>query len=189
MTAQEIFYQIINHMLEGMMVHEQLANYFDFLALNGYKCCHDYHYIEETLAHRELQRYYIEHFNKLLSEPQPNIIQVIPPDWYKHIRQDVDGNTMRESIQNGMLAWRNWEYETKKLYEKSYNDLISIGEVAAAEKVKELVTDVDEELVEAEGMHLEVLKINLDLSVIIPAQKELCKEYCKKKKKIKIVEN
>lgn len=180
MNLQEIFSEIINHMLEGMMVHEQLANYFDFLALEGYKYCHDYHYIEETLSHRKVQNYFIEHYNKLVSESQPNIIQVIPPEWYNHIRQDVDMATLRESIQKGMLAWINWEKETKQLYEKSYNALLSINEVAGAERIKELVIDVSEELVEADKLYLEILHTNFDLSVIIPKQQEIKKKYAKR---------
>lgn len=184
MTVQEVFSQIVNHMLEGMMVHEQLANYFNFLAFEGYKCCHDYHYIEETLAHRKIQDYYVEHYNKLVPEPQPSIIQVIPSNWYENIRQNVDNNTKKEGLQKGMLAWTNWETESKQLYEKLYTELLSINEIASAEKVKELIVDVDEELAEAIKMHLEILTINFDLSVIIPDQKEKYKEYSKKIQKI-----
>ena len=166
------------------MMHEQLANYFNFLALEGYKYCHDYHYIEETLTYREVQKYYIEHYNKLLPEPQPSIIQVIPTSWYEHFRQDIDNTIKQDGIQKGMLAWTNWERETKRLYEKSYSELVSIGEIASAEKVRELIVDVDEELVEADKMHLEVLTINFDLSVIVPDQKEKYKKYSKKLQEI-----
>lgn len=119
-----------------------------------------------------------------MREPQPQIIEVIPQSWYDHIRQDVDEKTKREGVLKGMLAWKNWEQETKKLYEKCYNELISIGENASAEKISELVIDVDNELAEVDKLQLEILAIDADLSVVIPEQKELYKEYSKKLKNI-----
>ena len=184
MNIQEIFLQLTNHMLEGMMVHEQLANYFAFLVLQGYQCCHEYHHLDETLNYRRLQQYYIEHYNLLLPEPQPTIIQTIPPVWYNIDRQQITIQDKQEGIKKGMLAWQNWEYETKKLYEQSYSNLLSIAEVASAEQIKELIIDVDNELVEVEQMYLSILAIDIDLTVIIPEQKELFKTYSKKIKKI-----
>lgn len=184
MDIQTIFNRLMNHLLEGMMVHEQLANYFNFLVLEGFKCCHDYHFLSETLSFRRIQRYYIEHYNKLLSAPQPNTIEVIPPNWYNTTRQEMNSNLKQESVKKGMLAWRNWEYETKKLYEQLYKDLISIDEIASAEQVRKLVVDVDEELAEVEQMQLEILSTDVDLSMIVPEQKTLCKEYTKKINKL-----
>ena len=188
MDIQKLFNQIINHMLEGMMVHEQLANYFNFLALEGYKCCHNYHYIEESSSYRRIQQYYIDHYNRILPEPQPSIIKVIPPNWYDITRQDISVNAKKEGIQKGILAWRNWEYETKKLYEQTYNQLINLGEIAGADKIRKLIIDVDNELAEVEQIQLEVLSINFDLTVIIPEQKALQKEYSKKIKNLDLIE-
>lgn len=183
MKVQDIFYKIINHLLEGMMVHEQLANYFAFLVLKGYQYCHEYHHLNETCSYRKIQQYYIDHYNFLLPEPQPNIIQTIPSNWYNHSKQDITTELKQESIQKGMLAWRNWEYETKKLYEQAYNDLISISEIAGAELIKELIIDVDNELSEVEKMYLLILNIHADLTVIIPEQEKLYKYYLKKIKR------
>lgn len=59
MTVEEIFSKISAHMIEGMMFHEQMCNYYDFLGLHGYKRCHEYHYLCETIEHRKLERFYI----------------------------------------------------------------------------------------------------------------------------------
>ena len=184
MSPEEIFGQLIAHMLEGMMTHEQLANYFDFLALKGYRRCHEYHYLEETKDHRDIQGYYISHYGRLLPDPRLNITEIIPQSWYSHVRQDVDRATKQEAVQNGLQRWRSWEYETKRLYQSLYGALLSIGEMAAAEKVGGLVADVDEELAEAEQMYLEALSVGFDLTVIMPDQKEKYKEYSKKLKDI-----
>jgi hypothetical protein len=48
MAAEKIFIELNQHMLKGLMFHEELANYFSFLALEGYSYCHEYHYKEES---------------------------------------------------------------------------------------------------------------------------------------------
>lgn len=37
MTVDEIFSQIAGHMVEGLMTHAQLADYYNFLGLRGYE--------------------------------------------------------------------------------------------------------------------------------------------------------
>ena len=66
MTIEEIYGRISKHMILGMMIHDQLANYYDFLGLKGYKRCHEYHFLSETCAYRGLNRYFINHHNKLI---------------------------------------------------------------------------------------------------------------------------
>lgn len=184
MNIDEIFNKIVTHMLEGMMMHEQLANYFNFLSLEGYQYCHDYHYLEETISHRDIQKYFLDHYNKLIPESQPNVIQVIPSNWYKYKKENIDIDTKQEGIRKGFLAWNNWEFETKKLYENCYNELINMNEIAAAEVVRSLVVDVDEELAELMKIYFNILAVNFDLTVLVPEQKEMKKNYLKKMKKI-----
>ena len=182
MTVEEIFSQLINHLLSGMMVHESFANYYDFLGLKGYKECHEYHHFEETCSYRNMYSYYIEHFDRLIAAGQLEIPNIIPGFWYGHTRQEVDANTKKEGVKSGMNGWVNWERDTKKLYENAYNDLVSIGEIAASEQVRRLALDVDGELEEAESLLLNLSAVNYDLDVIIPEQE---KEYKKYRKKIK----
>lgn len=183
MELEEIYAEISTHMIKGMMFHEQMANYYDFLGLEGYKRCHEYHYLEESCAHRGLNRYFINHHNKLIPEVEFEAPDVIPTNWYSHVRQDVDINTKRNAIKNGLVKWVEWERKTKKLYEKMYKELITIDEVASAIKIKELICDVDQELKEAERYHLNKEAINYDLSDIIAEQKSKHDKYKKEMKK------
>ncbi|MCH5211009.1 MAG: hypothetical protein J1F01_08620 [Oscillospiraceae bacterium] len=184
MTVEEIFSQLAQHMIKGVMFHEQLANYYDFLGLNGYKRCHEYHYLSETCDYRGLCRYYINHHNKLIpigSVEDPN---VIPENWYKYTRQDIESATKVTAVKNGMQLWVDWEKETKKLYEKMYQELMNIGEVASALKVKELVCDVDRELKKAERYQLNKQATNYDMVDIMSEQHRMHEEYKEKQEKI-----
>ena len=182
MTAEEIYSELSAHKIKGMMLHENLANYYDFLGLKGYKLCHEYHFLEETCSFRKLNRYYINHHNKLIPEKDIEPIKVIPDSWYRATRMDVDISTKRNAIKSGLTIWHSWEVETKKLYEKMYKELMEIDEVASALYIKNCVCDVDKELKQVEKYMLNKMAIDYDLAVIIPEQHEWHDKYkCKMK--------
>lgn len=187
MVVEEIFAEIKNHMLEGMVFHDQMARYYDFLNLKGYKRCHEYHYFEETLGYRKLCRYFMSHYHVFIPFEDMNNPRVIPDNWYKYTRQEVDSGTKRSAIKTGIEHWVKWEKETKKLYEDMYQELINIREVAAAEKLVCYIGDVDEELKCAQRKHLDLEAISYDLSVIVPEQEEIHERYRKKLEKLSLV--
>lgn len=118
MTVIEIFSELSDHMLEGLMTHEQLANYYDFLGLSGYKKCHEYHFYDEMLGYRKVQNYFINHYNKLIPESIRDFSNIIPAAWYEVARKDVDAATRSAAVKTGMELWVKWEQDTKKFYEK-----------------------------------------------------------------------
>ncbi|WP_270849004.1 hypothetical protein [Ruthenibacterium lactatiformans] len=184
MTVSEIFNAISNHQIEGIMLHGQMADYFDFLSLHGFKRMQEYHYLDESTCMRSVHRYYINHYGKLLPGGHPAGPSLIPASWGNYTRQEVDASTKRRAIRDAFIKWRDWEVETKKLYEKSYTDLYNLGEVAAACKVKELVMDVDKELKCVERLHIKLESIEYDMSAIYLMQDELHEKYRKKAKSV-----
>lgn len=182
MEVQEIFDNLAEHMLKGMMIHENLANYYDFLGLRGYKRCHEYHFLEETKNYRKICRYYINHYSRLIHEPEFSAPDVIPESWYSHIREDVDISTKKNAVKNGLMIWKQWEKETKTFYQNMYKELLERNEVASANKINELVCDVDEELKEVQRYLLNKEAINYDMSVIVEEQKYKHDKYKKKMK-------
>lgn len=180
MTADEIYAELSAHMIRGMMIHEHLANYYDFLGLEGYKRCHEYHYLQESCNHRGLNRYFINHHNKLIPYTDIDNPDIIPNAWYNHVRQDVDSNTKKNGVRTGLTKWVDWERETKDLYQRMYKELLDIDEVASAMKVKELICDVDCELKKAERYQLNKEATGYDISDIINEQKSKHKKYDQK---------
>lgn len=184
MLVEEIFAKIKNHMLEGMVFHDQMARYYDFLNLGGYKRCHEYHYFEETLGYRKLCRYFMNHYHMFIPYDDMDNPQVIPDSWYKYTRQEVDSGTKRSSVKTGIEKWVDWEKKTKKLYQDMYKELMEMGEVAAAEKIMCYVKDVDCELKCAERKHINLESIGYDLSTIVYEQEEFHEKYRKKLEKL-----
>lgn len=186
MTIAEIFQKINSHQIEGLMTHEQLANYFDFLNLRGFMRLHEYHYLEESISMREICRYHMSHFNKLISYESVSNPDIIPSAWFSKTRFDVDMSTRKRSVMTGFDKWKAWESETKKLYEELYSEACSLGEIAAAAKIKTLICDVDDELKIAEEMCLELKSVDYDPTYVIDIQKCLYDKYDEKAKGIGI---
>ena len=180
MTLLEIYDKLSNHILTGMMIHEQMANYYDFLGLEGYKRCHEYHFFKETMHYRNVCRYFINHHNMLIPEGLVDVPDLIPESWYMHSRQDVDQETKRKSVKLGLEKWVEWERDTKKFYQDMYNELLEIGKTASALEIACLIKDVDCELKKAERYHLNKEAIGYDMTVIVAEQKKKHNKYKKK---------
>lgn len=186
MVVEDIFSQLIAHATEGLMTHAQIAEYFDFLGLKGYAKCHTYHYFAESVNYKCLCEYYIKHYNKLPVELKVSNPKVIPENWFKYSRKDVDSSTRKNAISAGFDKWVTWEKATKKLYEQMYQELIAINEIAAALEIKYYINDVSEELAKAEQKMLELKAIDYNISDIIMEQEHLYKKYTKKLREIEI---
>ena len=152
------------------MMHEEMANYFDFLGLDGYRKCHEDHYYDEIKNHRKLNIYYINHYNKLIYLDKIPIPTIIPESWYSYTRQDVDIATKKDAIQKSLVKWIEWEKETKKIYEEVYCELMNVGEIGAAIFLQQFINDVDEEIIDAQKYHLNKEAIRYDMSDIIAEQ-------------------
>ena len=170
MEITEIYSALASHMIKGVMVHEQLANYYDFLGLKGYKKCHECHMFKEMLGYRSLGRYFINHHNRLIPDEHIENPEVIPSSWFKYTRQDVDSNTKKNAVKVGLDKWISWERETKQFYESMYQELINLGEIASAMKIEEYIYDVDCELKKAERYRLDKEAVGYDLVYIIEEQ-------------------
>ena len=78
MTVEEIFSELSAHMIQGLMVHDQMAAYYSFLTLKGYCRCHAYHYLKESDNYMKLNHYYHKHHDKLIKEKAVTDPKIIP---------------------------------------------------------------------------------------------------------------
>jgi hypothetical protein len=166
------------------MTHEELANYFDFLDLHGYKRMHEYHYLEESASMRTVCRYFINHYSMLIPKGEVDKPDIIPTAWYTHVRTDVDASTRKKAVMTAFDKWKAWETETKRLYEDMYVEACDIKEIAAALKIKQLICDVDQELKYVERKCVELKAVDYNAEYIYQEQDYLHKEYEEKCKNI-----
>lgn len=184
MGVNEIFSEISKTQVQGMMLHNDMADYYDFLDLHGFKRMHEYHFLKEAAAMRGVHRYFINHYNMLMDEPALQAEYHIPKTWHGKVRQNVDGSAKKTAIKNSIEKWADWERHVKTFYEEKYSELCSMNEIAAAMKVKSLIADVDQELKGVDRLHIELASIEYDLPYIFYMQDSLHESYKDKEKGI-----
>lgn len=182
MTADEIFKTLSAHMIKGLMLHDKMSDYYDFLSLRGYKRCHEYHYKREMCSYRKLHRYFINHYGKLIEEGRVDDPEAIPSSWYRYSRKEVDANTKRSAVKTGVDKWVAWEKETKDLYEMAYRELITAKEEAAAIFIQGFICDVDRELKYAERKAIDLEAVDYNLGFILGEQTKIHDKYKRKMK-------
>lgn len=172
MSVEDIFSDIVAHSTEGMMFHDQLAGYFEFIGLQGFAMEQKARLAEETAEHIRITSYIIDNYNILPREQELKNPSVIPQSWYRYKRQDVDSNTRRNAVKEGYERWVAWEQETKALYEEHAKELYDNGAVAASIVVGNLADGVSRELATAEQEKLQLEAMEYDLTGIIEMQGE-----------------
>lgn len=180
MTIDDVFGAINNRLLEGIMVHDQLTAYFDFLNLHGYKRQQEYQTIKESESRRKLVGYYINHYSRLLPSPTANFPVILPSAWFDNTKQQVEPETKRNAVKDAFDKWNRWEIKTKALYTDCLEKLIDLHDASAACEVRELLCDVADELARVERLQIELSDIDYDLPTIYSRQPVLHKKYKKK---------
>ena len=185
MLIGDLLSPIASHMIEGMMVHEQLMNSYNFLGLYGYGACHEYHYLSETIGYTKFCKYVSEHFDIIVpSEIRPNDPKILPESWRDMARFDVTSKDRREAIIAGYEAWIKWEVDTLDLYEKCYEGAIESGRIPFSEFIKSYILDVEEELTYVKREQILKEAMNYDIVSIIEEQDKVYKFFKKKIRRI-----
>lgn len=171
MTNEEVFQGLSERLIKGVMFHDYMVDYFDFLNLHGYKRMQEYHGKHEMKEFRKLHRYFIDHYNKLVPDVRFENEEYIPASWYQYTRQDVDINTKRNAVKSAFEKWETWEAETKKYYEQMYKELFDLGEYASATCVKKMIKDVSHELKWVQRKRLDLMSADYEMNYILGEQK------------------
>lgn len=184
MTVMDIWSKVSSRQLTGIMLHAQLADYFDFLNLHGFKREQEYHYFKESASRRGTHRYAINHHNQLIQDVSGVNPAIIPRDWIGHTRMDVSGNIRKNAIVEAFDKWRTWEQETKETYCALFAECTSYRWIADANKINELIKDVDQELKCLDRIILKLRAVDCDITYIMMCQDEMHEYYKEKTKEI-----
>lgn len=85
-----IFKDLSSRMVKGLMIHDQLNQYFLFLNLPGYSMCQKYHYIKESINYQYLNDFYIQNYGKLIPTDAISNPNLIPLEWNNKDMQSID---------------------------------------------------------------------------------------------------
>ncbi len=179
-SVDDVFAEINARQIAALMMHDQMADYFDFLGLSGYKRLHLYQYFTESKERRDVAHYYINHHGKLIPDRFEGNVQMIPESWRSANRMSVGKSTKQKAVEDGFSVYLGWEQATKDVYQKYATALREQGYVADAIFVDRLVEDVDNELERLERIITDLITSGYDPVYIVESQKELHEEYKKK---------
>ena len=177
MTIAEIFEKINTHMIEGIMYHDQLADYYAFLGLDGFKRLHEHHAKCEFCERRKVLRYYVSRYEMLPDEGEAENPHAIPESWRGYTRQNVDESTRRKACREGLSKWRAWEMGTMQLYTAMYTKLVNIGEIPASEKLRKMAEDAEDEYICATKIALKLDAAGYDPVALLEMSEKLHKKY------------
>lgn len=177
MSYSEVFSELSAHFIRGMMIHDQLATYYDMLSMRGFKRKHEYEFKHDSCNYRKLNRFYINHYNRLIPEKSVSDPRLIPDSWYRYSREDVDASTKKSAIKNGIEQWVAWETTTLSKLQRAQLDLYDDGEVASAMFINKFIKDVAKELKCAKRLKLDLEAVDYDLGYVLSMQKRVHDKY------------
>lgn len=184
--ADAIFSEINSRFIAAIMMHDQLADYFDFLGLKGYKRLHEYQHLAESIERRKICKYRIERHGKLIQNAFSGEVKMIPDSWYSAKSISVGKGTKQKAVEDGFSAYREWEEETKEVYQIYAAALLEKGNVEDFTLVASLIDDVGDELKEVDKIILDLISTGYDMVHITDSQKELNEKYKKRMKGIEV---
>lgn len=180
MSTEEVYASMLSNQVYALMFHDQMASYFDFLGLNGFKRMHEYQYLSESILYRKIQRFFINRHNEIVEPHEVENPHVIPADWSKHNRKEVTPAIRIRSVKDAFEDYREWEQHTEEYLSACAVVLCDRGLVVDYIFVKELVEDVGKELKQIDRLMLELSAVDYDMTYIEEIQCKLHKKYKKK---------
>jgi hypothetical protein len=180
MNVKEIFSEINRRQIIAQMFHREMAVYFSFLGLQGFKRMHQYRHLEESQENDRLLFWVIDHHNMLIETADIPSVNIIPKEWMTVSRLQVGQNTKTTSCKNAMDSWKEWEEETLHLYKQYAKMLMESGAMEDYCKVSCMMKDVSCELKKLERLIEELQLVGYDAVYIAEMQEELHDKYKKK---------
>lgn len=184
MTCEEIFSKIANTYTNGIMFHADMAQYFDFLNLHGYKRLHEYRCKCESVGSRKLYGDYTNRYQKLLPESGEYTRSAIPQDWYRYKRSEVSTADIKKGVKAGFEKWAEWERKVCEILNEAVKELGELSDYAAAYEIGMQLRETEDELKRVERMLLTLKSVEYSIDFIQEQQGKLHKKYKKKAEKI-----
>lgn len=188
MSCMELYAEVSKRMVTALMLHSQMSDYFNFLGLHGFKRTHEYQYFCESIGHRKLHRKVLDIHNKLIPVAGHDKPEVIPKDWYKHTRMDIDDNVVAKYVRAAMKMYKEWEEETKCIYECIACAFMEQGKLTDYNIMCCYVEDVQKELKKIYKLCEELSDTGYDSLYITEIQNRIHEEYKNKMRKLRVQE-
>lgn len=182
--VRESFSNVCSALKGCSHMHMQLADYFDFLGLMGFKRQQEYYHMMHTAEIRGVHRWYINRYNMLFPRGTAVEEDVIPTAWDRYSRMDVDASARKTAVKNAMAMWVNKATQSKEKAEEAAKALLDEGCVADYDFMRGFVRCLDKELKCATRQSIRLAGCDYDAREMFDMQHDLHEKYRKKTAKV-----
>lgn len=177
---EQIYSEIDERMCMALAFHEQLADYFCFLGLQGFKRMAEYQYMKECAEKRKVHKRYIDYHHKVIPVKDYKKPVMIPKEWGRYTTHDIDDSVVPKYVRIALEEWYNWEMETKECFSELCEKLMSIGQHTDYEFLKEMILDVEKECKKITRMIEQLNGTGYDTTTIHGMQDKYHEKYKRK---------
>lgn len=188
--CDDIFCEIDSRLIKAIMFHSEMTYMFSFLGLHGFKRLHEFQHLSESKERTRLHYFYLDHTNRLIKtvcsghDTLSKGVKVIPSEWSKYTRMDISNSVVSKYVKQAFEQYKEWEEETKCMYECCACILAEKGELCLSNYVSDMADEVDMELKKLyriiEGLNI----AEYDWMYILDIQKNMHDKYKKCLKKV-----
>lgn len=172
-TCIELLQIVIKRKLLGVMIHDDMQNYFDFLDTHGFKREQEIRTFDEMAEFKGLCRYLINNHDKM-PDKDVESIDIAPLDIKKYTsRMSVPVDMKKQMLKKLFETWLEWEKETSELFEEITTLLAKTNHNVDAVKVRELLKGSRNEIKYVERRLIEYNNVEWDLHHIYCIQDEI----------------
>ena len=150
MNVHDMFAELSSLLVEGMMIHSQLADFYLFLGADHMANIHEDYLLDDTCLWRNIVRYHITHFGSLVPEDRIDTPHIIPDGWYTATVDDVDDETRERAMTFGKSTWIEWASRVQEKCADYYRTLVDDDDGATAMRIKKCLCEIEDELSDAE---------------------------------------
>lgn len=178
--VEELYALIDERMCQALDFHSQLADYFCFLGLQGFKRMCEYQYMKECAEMRKMHRRYIDHHNRVLPVRDIEKPDLIPKDWARYTTKDIDDSVVPKFVRMALTEWYEWEKESKEILEEICQQMQDMGLHADVEYVKDCIVDGEKECKKVMRLYEQLNGTGYDATAIHGMQDKYHEKYKKK---------
>lgn len=118
MVCRDAMLDIIQRQTEGLMYHDEMADYYAFLNLKVLKDIHKKQTKEELHNLRKAKCKFIEHFNMLPTYTATDP-KAIPAEWRSKKSTEIDEASLKILIKTSLSGYLMWEEKTCEIYKNA----------------------------------------------------------------------
>lgn len=179
MSEKDIFADVLRNILEGLMFHNQMIMYFDYMGLTGLADLQRCRFRDENKEMMHLQRYFVECYGTVPNEANVEARNYIPMEWQSDDRALLRAEQKRDFVKFGIETWKDWEDKSKARYSKAYFDLSDVQDAGGTERLGLLVQSVEQELRYVSGLMDRLRGCDYDMIAVVELDRCAVKEYKK----------